>query len=232
MSISMGGDEDMTDYSSFKYQQVRGRLVIDQPANTQGNSPRAVGITQVEPLRSVGGLEQNEVAELVYLEVFANMEFESESADQNVGQNTEHRGSVGINLPSNDAAFVNDGDIVDGKFGQNTDGLDTNTGNTRVQAVTRSEDRILQMYKHHTGPAFDTGSGPGGGHSSDHFHATKNYREMTGRGPVIDASDDITLAQAVISGDILLEHRGVLTAHMVWDVAETSDAGRRFSVPS
>ena len=67
-------------------------------------------------------------------------------------------------------------------------------------------------------------------HVSD-AEIVKNMRNLTGRGPVLDQTDDLTVASRAIASDTVLSPIFRVQVSCIWDVAETSDAGRVFSVP-
>jgi hypothetical protein len=183
----------------------------------------------IEPLAAAGGLSNNEVAELVYLEVQAILEPETEFADQNVAGNTEVRGVVGINLPKTRSAFPNDFPVQsDGTVIENNGFVDRPNP---FRASTLTDDAYLQQFQVENVPPFDDETnGPGGG-STDHFYAEKQYRNLTNRGPVLDSNDDITVLATIVADDYTGPIEAPIRLHMLWDVAETSDAGRKFSVP-
>jgi len=171
---------DETDYSSFEYQTAAAE--IGSLGTGSNNNPRVGAVLDFEPLESVGGLANNEIAELVYMEVTASIEYETESGDQSFDSSAEFRGAIGINLPQDDAALPGEGNFRDQdpiEVTQNTDAL--------VRSRSRVDDRWLQLFETRSGaPFLDTAAGAGGGQAADHFHSQKNWRQLTGRGPVID----------------------------------------------
>lgn len=233
MSINMD-DDSGTDYSDFEYQTISAQLQLFESDDSTGNtSAAATGLVTFEPLGGIGGLDNNEVAELVYVETYAALEHEDESADQDVGTSTEFRGNLGVNLPATDAALV-DTNRVGGPSveGQLIEANDIAEDNVEVVGDEGTDDRRLQHFKVVGGPPFDDQTnGPGGSNFSTVWHSEKAYRQMVGRGPVLDSNDDITVALRAAAEDTVIDYIGDFKAHLVWDVAETSDAGRRFSVP-
>jgi len=219
-----------TDYGDFRYQNVSVRHSNDMSDNTDATNVNSTAEVEVEPLAGRGGLDTNEVAELVYLEVLTNIEYEQEAADQDVGSASEFRGTVGINLPSTDAALVDNvgteigtAQIIDQSVGGDYPGVDAN--------VT-TDDRFLQVFSVQGAPAFDDDTGGTGGSGfTSQFHSEKYYRELTGRGPVLDSNDTIDTVSRMISADSLIGEIGNIYLSMFWDVAEVDEAGRAFSVP-
>lgn len=228
MSVNM--DADGTDYSDFEYQTAALRTQVT-PDDSVSTNPRARTVTSFEPLARIGGLDNNEVAELVYLETFADIEIEDEEvADQDVATTGELRGAVGINLPASDSAFPESADV--GFRGEVVEAANIPEDNVTTRGNSRSDDRILQQYFSGFGLPFDDQTnGPGGSGTYNHFYAEKSYRSLTGRGPVLDANDDLSVSAAVNVSDSIIPIASNTRIHCVWDVAETSDAGRRFSVP-
>lgn len=228
MSINMDAD-DVTDYSDFEYQQFSSRLQVNESADaTGGSNPGVEGLLTFEPLGKIGGLDNNEVAELVYHELSAAVEWEDETGDQNVATFAEGRGVFGVNLNSANS-FPAKNQTVEGEILEATD---HDPDNSNVFFKDLNDDRILQLWQTYSSAPFDdAGGGTGGAGAADQFHAEKNWREMTGRGPVLDANDDLSILYALIAGDTIIDVNAVVRGHLVWDVAETSDAGRRFSVP-
>jgi len=93
MDMDMSG-EGPTDYADYDYQVLR---VEDKATNNSG-SVNEQFLTTIEPLEAIGGLSNNEVAELVYMEVQATIEPEDESESQGVATIAEYRGVIGANI--------------------------------------------------------------------------------------------------------------------------------------
>jgi hypothetical protein len=224
MSMNMSGD-DPVDYADFEYQHIAAK----QAFTPSGQGARVENVMSFAPLESKGGLDNDEVAELVYLETHATLEYDDETADQNVGAEGEFRGIVGSNLGANAAQTPNAAPTR----GQITNtGSDQNVADERLEARTITDPAIFQQFKTHAGVAFDDeASGAGGAASHDAFHAEKNWRTLTGRGPVLDSTDDLDVLARVVLGDHIVEAEGNARLHCVWDVVEMDDAGQRFSVP-
>jgi hypothetical protein len=214
MDLGSGGGEmaSQVDYSDFEYQFITSeiKLNIDD------------GLFQVstEPLGQIGGLSNNEVAELVYHEVQISVEPEDEVADQDVATAIDLRALFGANLPDTGGKQI---------FNQ---GIEANSPSQNAQGFV--EDRVFQACQDRgVFPFDDEASGPGGGSLSGPNVYEKHWRDITGRGPVLDQNDDIGFSGRLIVGDIVDDAacRATLTAQMIWDVAEVSDAGRAFSIP-
>lgn len=218
------------DYSDFRYQQINAQLQLEQASDT---NPRAQARTDIDVLEGRGGLDQNEVAELVAIaDAAAYVEIEDETDDQDVATSVECRGVLGANLPASDNAFPASpqntkviGELF-GLRGRTEDQVD-------VEVRTEVDDRKFMLYSTSGGLPFDDQTnGPGGSATHDQWGPyTKNFRDMVGRGPVLDSNDDVSIAQAMNVGDTIITVSHNLRATLIWDVAETDDAGRAFSVP-
>jgi hypothetical protein len=237
---STGGE---IDYSDFQTQMVRAFAFYTPPRQEQDGRGGIVVQHQIEPLQGIGGLANNEVAELVYLETNAVCDVftgENDSAD-GVPLSPVHldlSGIVGINLSARDD-FVRSSS-TDGKS-EVVDEVqiegDTDVDVTAIRAPTVTDNDRLQMFEAYAGGGHSNGN-DGSNFSYTPFQDDKNYRATHNRGPVLDQTDEISiLAESSTNGatnsdvdnGIVFETEVRLT--MYWDVAETSDAGRRFSVP-
>lgn len=230
MSVNMDTNKS-TDYSDFSYQQIRVRVA-------PGNSASAVesvieAVASVEPLQGQGGLANNEVAELVSHRL--DVEFYSAdyagAGDQNVSAGMYLSGAFGANADREDLIPENleqagETSIID------NDTTGTITNPVTLQNVT--EGRIFEIFQSSASLGFDDGTnGLGGSPSSSSRTYSRNWRSETGRGPVLDQTDDLTFAMKATAFDNVIEGASfIVTVHLVWDVAELSDAGRVFSVPS
>lgn len=223
----MDGDGDgITDYSDFEFQQLQYELTAT-PDGSNSNVNVQAGV-DVEPLQGQAGLDNNEVAELVYYSISANIEPEDEEDDQNAATATELRGTFGINLPKSQDGLVGnapqtEGDVFFSRGATDDSGMD-------VKVL--SEDRILDTFQCRAGLPFDDeANGTGGTFSHDGFYTEKAFRPITGRGPVLDAGDDLTMNQVLVSGDTIIRVSSQVKVQLMWDVSTVDDAGRQFSVP-
>ncbi len=222
----MSGSVDGTDYADYEYQKVS----LVQPAAEAGNDfPReSVVKANIEPLEDIGGLSNNEIAELVAfrLEIGFDGDDAATEGDQNVGGTHFITGALGANitddaLPVEGGTIVGDVETVSG------------TSSSPAQATSKSDDAVFEVYQAEASLPFDdqTNNTGGGAFFQSHLH-DRNYRDSVGRGPVIDQNDDLTIVQRVKSNDAVITPIVSVTVHCIWDVAETDDAGRRFAVPT
>lgn len=231
MSMNMreaaAGTMDGADYSDYRYQHFD--YEHSSQAEADVTNRRSETFASLEPLSTAGGLDQNEVAELVAYELHATIENEpEEGGDQDVATSIEFRGTFGANLGKNGGIGSSqqgvqvDGEVID----QRESGVLARFNNTTV------DDRIFQLFRADSGyPSDDQANGPGGNASPTDFYVMKKFRDLTGRGPVLDATDDITLNTTLIAGDLNSGVAGHVRVTLIWDVAEVSDAGRAFSLP-
>jgi hypothetical protein len=231
MSVNGGGMGDDIDYSSFEYQHVLQSLTLDEGDDGGSANPRAVLVSDFEPLGKIGGLDVNEVAELVYYELQLAHEVEGEDpGGQTNSSHMETRGTFGINLPANKSGgtFVQDGNTPSSNDLVEVNNI--NEDNVQIGLRGNNDSQMLQQFMNYSTTGFDGSKGGGGGYTPNQTYH-KNFRQLTGRGPVLDHNDDMTIAQLFVCSDTILQNVSQIRASMVWDVAETDDAGRRFSVP-
>jgi len=221
MNTAMGSSED---YSDYEYQHFSFQIETQDEDNA-----RSAGIVNFDPLQTLGGLDNNEVAELVGYELHATIEIEEETGVQNNEGVAEFRGNFGANLSNQEGIVGGDGQgvIVDGEV------IDERSPDTTLVRVdkTNADDRIFQLFRADAGLPFSDANGRGGNASIESFHTTKNYRDLVGRGPVLDSTDDLSVRGVIACSDTVMRVAGRTRATLIWDLAEVSDAGRAFSVP-
>lgn len=214
MSTAGVTDSD-TDYSDFEYQQLDISVGIGQSL-LPGNANNLY-LATVSPIEDIGGLDNNEVAELVGYDMQVSVEIEDETNDQDVGTHSEMRGAMGINL-NQEGGHAR---LASTKSGQSAD-IDST-----------SDDRILQLFTARASLPFDDQTnGPGGAGANEDDHREHYYRQTHGRGPVLDQTDNMAWSGNVIVGDSVINVTGKIRVELIWDIAEVSDAGRAFSVPN
>ena len=221
MDVSTAGNDGQTDYADFEYQQVTVEQRLEPAPNQPGST--SLAIVNFDVLGDVGGLDNNEVAELVYfsLELGFDGADSAIAGDQNVGGTIFVEGSLGSNIT--DEALPTSGNQV----------APAQRDNAQTLGYEKSDDAIFEDYMMEASLPFDdeaNGTGGGGYVDTGNVHE-RNYRALTGRGPVLDQNDDLTIVQQATNNDAVIQPRVHVTVHCVWDVAETSDAGQRFSLP-
>jgi len=224
-------DSSPTDYSDYEYQQFEVQLVVE--GDGSDDAATVDGLIQLDPLDPIGGLDNNEVAELVGYRMHVGIEVEdsAEDGDQNVGASIEFRGTFGANFNgAEDSISLNEiGErSADTAFLNSTGATDT-----QVNATSTARDEVFDSFRV-TGaaPFDDQGNGLGGGGDSTLQTLEHYYRDTVGRGPVLDSNDDLGIVAFLIASDHIVPVAGIIQGHLIWDVAQTDDAGRAFSVPS
>jgi hypothetical protein len=214
----------MPDYADFRYQHFH--LNYDDSGDNSAASAFAVSM---EPLERSGGLQPNEVAELVYIYYEADV-----AADDfgNVADTAEgglqFRGVVGVDLDS-DRDFIDNTDLVVDN-GTKLGGGDGDSPTVRLSTYDRDE--VLGMFHAHCNTPFSSDAGGVGGSGGfDQSIVERHYRQLTGRGPVIDSNDQISIVARLIKNQVSADAEATVRGTLIWDVAEMSDAGRRFAVP-
>jgi hypothetical protein len=226
MSVSLDSETDVIDYSDFQVQHVHSEVNVG--AGGDNTNQNVTGLSAFDPLEDVGGLSNAEVAELVYLEVGTCLEYEDETADQNVATAMEHRGVVGANLREDVSELIRN---------SNSAGtaavVDSNDPNNSDAATKSKTDNGTFLQFQHVGglPFDDETNGPGGSATGDGTRQERHFRQMTGRGPVLDQTDTMSVMHRIITGDNIMSVAGNVKATMVWDISEIDDAERQFSVP-
>lgn len=219
----MNVDEE-SDYASFEYQQFQYEHSAVPNINAS-NNPLADVVFGFDPLQEVGGLANNEVAELVGHRITVGLENESEQS-QSGDSSIEARGFFGANFDDTGLIIENSENTIDllDSDGETTD--------SQSQGGVRSRDEIFEVYQVHGGlPFSDPADGTGGSGDLSDLVYERNWRQTTGRGPVLDSNDTVTVANRLTAGDTETAVRMQMTGHLIWDIAETNDAGRQFSVP-
>lgn len=229
MSLDMTGDQGV-DYSDFEYQLVSVEHKHEEGDLSGGNALSAIQ-TYFDPMEGRGGLANNEVAELVAMFVDVSITHDQNSDDQDVGSETQFIGVLGANLPAKR-------DVLPGAPGTTDESFEEIFTTTSVSGPSndggesRVENAIFAPFRVHKTPAFDdqsNGAGGAGGHTTQKIE--RAFRQLTGRGPVLDSNDEITVVTQLGQDDETIGAQGNVDIHMVWDIAEVSDAGREFSVP-
>lgn len=229
--VSVTPSEAEVDYADFRYQQ--GDVLLKMSKGTADNSEdRLVGAVDFEPLQGSGGLAPNQYAELVFLE--ANF-YVDRARQENETAQTEPSGAfataaIGSNLDSRYdlPEYSNVG--ADGEILLDED-ADDSQSEPFIAQTTQTNDAVFGTLQLTSTANFKSGSGMyGGGGSSESGNLERNFREITGRGPVLDQNDDLSVVISALANNNISDLQFHVQVYAIWDVAETDDAGRRFSV--
>lgn len=223
--IDMGGSEhsqSRSTYADYELQQ------IGYETSAIGSDENVRTFHSHEPVRD-RGLENDEVAELVAGVFFAQCsldDFES-NATQKPGS-AEHKGTWGANLNFPETGA---GDWVTEETNP-TNGQNIATvsgGSTRFE---QDEPGVFENFLCTAiSPHQDTANQQAGGGSAETVQWSMNYRNMFGRGPILDASDELTLGVAVVRNETSFTAEGTFTARLVWDVSTVEDERKEFALP-
>lgn len=226
MSINMDMADESTDYSDFRYQQIAAEISFAGAETAENDNDK--GQISFSPLQARAGLDVNEVAELVGYRIQIGMEFEEEtSSAQTLYTSSEIRGVFGANLDSSGSQFPQEAVAPKDTEVIRAEG----TADPILEGGTLSDDNIFEMFRATGSPGFDDGAGAGGGGYATTTTYDRSYRDLTGRGPVLDSNDSLDVNMALNRSNSNVQERGIFRAHLIWDVAEVDDAGRAFSVP-
>lgn len=213
------------DYSDFKYQHVQF-----QHEENGERSARSTFAGGIEPLAQSGGLEINEVAELVAIRVEADVQTDDHGSNSVTEEGiVEFRGVMGANLDSLSDLIDSQGTDLD-RFETPLESNDNADGQLRTYGHDKEE-----VFYHFLTAAYNAFSSDAGGvGGAGGFNTSKetiNFRDLVGRGPVLDSNDNISVVSRVIKNNVLTDIEAHLRATLVWDIATVDEAGARFSVP-
>lgn len=225
-------DDREVDYSSYEFQQSEFKISAED-VRTEGAGENVSAYIQQDPLEPSGGLDQNEVAELVAIHRSISVEPDNfEDLSPRTQGNFEFRGVFGNDLtaeadqlfPAGGINNVGNGEVYDQTSDWATFEL-FNKGQTNAA--------IFDHFALTQGAGFEEpADGSGAGATTQTLEKTLPLREWYGAGPVLDASDNIGLNANLVSNNIDIgELSGLYRTTLVWDVAEVDDAGRRFGIP-
>lgn len=223
MSVHRADEDEMTDYASFEYQHAQF-----EHREEGGNSARSTFAGGIDVLEDRGGLDTNEVAELVSMFYTVRITTDDHGTESVTEEGVaEFRGVIGIDVDSIDDLLQEE----DAGAGVELESNDNSTG--QLQLRSNSKDEVLTHFLTATSTPFssDAGSlGGGGGYIAQEERL--NFRNMMGRGPVIDSADEISAVTRLIKNNVAAVCEATIRMTLVWDISTVDDAGRRFSVPS
>lgn len=220
MSIKEAGD--MPDYTDFEHEAI---YYETQHTGSSSSGTDLVNY-QHEVLEDRGGLESDEVAELVHAVLSYKLDPQSTGA-------APQNGSVGIHWGSNiaqDEVLYNSPVDFNGSFELNNTGASTTSSNLRGRVID-DPGLFSVIAGAYTTAADDNTNGGAAAQEGDQAVVAKNFRDLFGRGPVLDASDDLDLwldvALEVAGADVDID----IVVQATWDVMTVADARKAFSVP-
>lgn len=227
MSVHRSGESEMY-WNDLFHQQVQ----FDGSTNDGDGTPavnQEFAQIGVEPLADTGGLNQNELAELVAYRLVGSVSTEGSAdvADYSTFPNTlQYRGVLGANLDPNNLTNGPDDDITAGP----ADG-------TQFVAFSEDHAEVWQDFMmQYEVPFIDTGNGIGGGGSvhTSGMGLTHLIEDLGVRGPFIDATDDIGVAVAQIAelaSEIDVKPEPTVVADLYWDTHTVEGRRSDFDPP-
>jgi len=218
MSINMDSSNS-TSYGDYQHEQLEYNI-----NNTSGVGQNAFVEIKHDPLERKGGLDNDEVAELVGYE--ANIIIAKDPAPNGAVEDGlyEHRGVWGVNLQAND--------ITSGPpSGTDAADFDTNrivSVDTDVGTDTSAPSYAAETIEQGVFLQYDIVSDAAG----ESIRTSKHMRDWYDRGPVIDATDELSFIGAAIKQDgTEADMEATLSLNLIWDIAVVEGVRNRFSLP-
>lgn len=228
--VTVTGDtmEREVDYSSYEYQQVQ--LQVDAQNVPNGNI-NIDGFANQSVLETRGGLDTNEVAELVAIHRSVHIEPDDYDEDSPISPGGyEFRGVFGNDLEGEAEQFITPPAV-------GSDGITDVNGmaenQTSADSFGNNQSAVFDFWDLQFGAPFASdAAGNAGGGSYNVLERTLPLRKWYGAGPVMDSGDNVGINATLVSNDAAIgELTGTYKANLVWDIAEVDDAGSRFGIP-
>ena len=229
MQMDMDMSSTGADYSDYEYQHIEA-LHRDVSGESEN---RTKVVFNAEPLESASGLDVNEVAELVAIRWHASLATDAENANSQSQPGTvQFRGVVGANLDALDDFIEPGGAGTGNRLDDSPTVLSSENATASATLFGHDKSEVFDHFNtSHAPPFADASNGTGGGTAYSDTRNTVNFRELTGRGPVLDANDEISILTNVNFDNVVVDVEGTVRVTLVWDTATVDDAGRKFSVP-
>jgi hypothetical protein len=224
MSVHIGGENETT-YSDFEFQRLDTEIGFDGVGNSETTTVRF----EAEVIENQGGLESDEIAELVAIHRdvhVAGDDFGSATTENTLPGNTEYRGVFGADLGEDD--LVNSPSAPN-REGEVLDGPDVSS----TSAITLTEEPgVFDFWDVVCHPGFaDNANTLGGGASLQSEQRTINFREMYGRGPILDPADDLSIVGFVVNNRQEYNVEAVARVECVWDISTVEGQRKQFALP-
>lgn len=218
------GDSGGMDYSDFSYQHFSINIAEDG-----GNSGASEFEAGVDPLEDSNGLDSNEVAELVAMRLHVSVSTDNFGSVADTAEgNVQMRGIVAIDPDFGDTLERDSYLLTQGTKIRDADG-----GDGELKFFSHDKDNVLHPFQCHVNAPFSSDAGGVGGSGGFDVDYTEiNFRELVGRGPVVDSNDNFGVALRITKNQVAARAEGSIRGTLVWDISSVDDAGRRFSVPS
>jgi len=220
-----GGTEMAESYGGLEFQQISVELSQDG-----GNADQPVeAFSNIEPVEPQG-LDNDEIAELVDIEVVYILFVRSNSVNENQTEQGNVLGEFAIE--------VNPG-TRDGTLPQlTTDGSPFQNGENRETLDNEfiyEDDEPGRLFFAEVGvPAGFSSGGEGRGGAGDEGEShryQKNYRNDYGRGPAVDANDDLGVFCEIGNENVTSEVQIKMHAQLAWDIHTVEGQRGQFHLP-
>ena len=218
--------EHDSSYADFEFQHMD----FQNSFRGQGDSANVAVEHTLDVLDSRGGLENDEVAELVSLRGYVVAGFEEGGSLNTDPGRANYRGAIGADLAPEEVPGE-ETVTADARLVDESDGGDFDAGNF----VSRSSDDpgVFAHFEGNISPGFSNlTDGTGGGAGYDAVRPVSvNMRELYGRGPVLDAADNVNAFFRLVNerNSENVEISGRFTA--AWDVATVEGERKDFALP-
>lgn len=222
-----------TDYTDFEYEHTH--------IETQFADPTGAGVADltfsIDPLEDRGGLESDEVAELVGLWYQAQL-YSATNLDLTdpATQSNSFRARVGfganIEIGEEFPPSIDTADVV-GVLGANTSSYDDADADSSFDLIATTEPGLFWMdFMAAQAYEFDDAGGYAIPGSEMRAAGSRFYRQKLGRGPIIDPTDTLNfLIEMDNSGNQDWNPRVEILQTTIWDVAAQEGRRQQFSVP-
>lgn len=213
------GDDMDIDYSAFEHQSLQ----FEHAAT--GADANSRFLSAIDPLEDRGGLDGDQVAELVGMTVTVTCG--PDNLNDLIGQD-QAEGSFEAR-----GVFGSDLSLEDQEEGWNrVEDESAEQGSGFVFGATRSDSAIFDQFNVAGMVGFsDAAAGAGGGGTYAYQRYTVNMRDLFGRGPVLDAADTLSLAVTIVKNNVAADVESTVRYKLIWDTATIEGDRRQFSVP-
>lgn len=219
----------VVDYSDFVYEHFN---VLSVFSDATGGGAATVEWTQ-DPLESIGGLEPQQVAEIVaiYVSISATTGEPLQTTSALLPIQGQYNAYHGVNLEEAELPTQRPVENV-GELVTNVSGWDDDAADSTFELRSIVEPAIFWSANGFVHNAVNDDAG-GWAHSAQGTipAVTREFRQMVGRGPVIEADDTLDWWLQLEIGNANTEPRIEIDQVTVYDLAEISDARVEFSIP-
>lgn len=227
-----GGDSMDTTYSDLEWYHQRYHLYAEHASGSGTNTytvgdDRALDTERAPP----DGLDSNEVAELVTARIieWAGV-LNTGDVDTEPGM-AEYRLGVGFNTHGDEfSVFTPDTDVENSDF---IGSGDTSSGAVSIGEPTDDPGELLATYGNVAWPGLDTtnGAGAGAGPVGERREHVLDFSGLDA-GPVVDKTDDLTVAAKVDKRQLSNGVRAGFQLHLGYRVHEIEGGRTRLGFPS